>query len=59
MRTLPLVAVAALVGGFVFNRWIKGTLVEEKPGFGMDDLAFAATVAGSFYLLHRFVPKGG
>ena len=59
MRTLFLVGGAALVGGFLYHRYIKGTLVEEKPGMGLDDVAFAATVAGSFWLLHKFTPKLG
>lgn len=62
MRTLVLVGASALIGGMLFNRFLadhgEGTgMVPVAPGFGMDDVAHAAAVAGTFYVLHRFAPR--
>lgn len=56
MKTFLVVAAASIVGGYAFNRFIAGRFVEQAEGFGLDDVAHAATVAGTFYLLWRFTP---
>lgn len=56
MRTLVIVMAAALVGGYAYNKWVS-PLVPHSDGFGIDDIAFAGTVAAAFYVGHKVARK--
>ena len=56
MRNFLLITVAAIVGGIAYNRWVR-PLVPQSEGFGLDDVAFGATIATAAYGGHLLLRK--
>lgn len=56
MRTLVLVGIAAIAGGIAYNKWVAPN-IPHSDGFGLDDIAFGATIAGAFYVGHKLARK--
>lgn len=64
MKGFLVVLAAAIVGNMIAEKFLlksgendtSGTILAEE-GFGMDDVARAAAIAGAYFLAKKFLPS--
>ena len=61
LQKIAMLTLGILAGNWVFDQWIVRSdanpngFVDFTPGFGLDDVVRAATVAGTAIVVTRFV----